>query len=116
MRILKFKIEEILKNLEQSRIESQIKNQISELSKHIKVNFPKNEVIHSHQIRNRMKEFGHIIDIRERVEYMGEFNKFVFHGNGKKWVKGKYSVEGYFLNGMICGFGEKKYIDKSLYR
>lgn len=91
-------------------------SEISKLLKYVRFNFPKREVVHGDLKQYRSKGYAHWISHEDRSEYSGDFSSRCFHGNGKLWIKGEYSIEGYFLKGKLCGFGQKKYSDNSFYR
>ena len=95
---------------------AKIKSDLQKLSKTVKFNFPNKESIHGDLSLLNHKGVFHKISLKNDLEYMGHFSNCVFHGKGKLWKKNHYTAQGYFEHGHLCGFGEKKYNDQSVYR
>lgn len=99
-----------------ARLSRALRSKIGGLLRHVRFNFPRRETVHGPPEAFTEKGRAHWLSLESRSEYAGDFRRRRFHGNGKKWVRGSHCVEGFFLRGKLCGFGQKRYVDGSFYR
>lgn len=106
-----------LETLEQKySLKSDLKKRIKKLSQFITFFFDEMRVFHGELTNYQKGGEGHLLDLENNFEYFGRVKGGILAGRGRKWVSSDFSVEGYFDQGKLCGFGQKVYSDGSLYR
>lgn len=101
---------------EKHSLKSHLKKQIGQLSEFVTFFFDEMRVFHGKIAEYQKGGEGHLLDLKNNFEYCGRVKQGVPAGKGQKWVPSAFSVQGYFDQGMLCGFGQKAYFDGSLYR
>ena len=91
-----------------------LKSEIEKYSKFIKFYLKDKVVLHGQT--NGESGTGHLINYPEFFEFYGRLANQTPSGQGIKWKGSDYYLQGYFNNGKLCGFGQKKYSDGSFYR
>ena len=93
-----------------------LKKEIKKLNKKVHF-FEEAEMIFHGEINNFRKQgIGHLVDLKKGTEYFGRVKKGKFNGDGILWDEKGFSVEGYFVEGELCGYGQKQYFSGELYR
>lgn len=107
----------LLKEIERKNgLKAGLKTRIKKLSENISFSLEDMKVFHGDPSEYQSGGRGHLLDLENNFEYLGRVKAREPAGKGKKWVPGAFTVEGYFEEGRLCGFGQKVYIDGSLYR
>jgi hypothetical protein len=90
------------------------KSKIDKYSKSIRFFLKEKIVLHGK--KNENSGIGHLINFKESFEFYGRLKSQKPSGQGLKWKKKEYYLQGYFKEGKLCGFGQKNYPDGSFYR
>lgn len=97
-------------------LKSKFKEEIKTFSKYVTFLFEEMRVFHGDITQYQTGGAGHLLDLKENFEYFGRIKNQNPSGKGQKWIPSAYSVQGYFQNGKLCGYGQKQYLDGSIYR
>jgi hypothetical protein len=97
-------------------LQVKFKSKIERYSKSITF-FLKEKIVFHGQIQDYEKSgTGHLKNYNECSEYYGRIKGQKPSGKGLKWQGDDYSLQGYFNEGKLCGFGQKTYTNGSFYR